>query len=76
MRRPMDLTLPHGAGISGKKKGPENIRALVNGGGRLTMCQPASRADEHWCGLLRVRRPVGGEQARSAYRGVHPQSGK
>jgi hypothetical protein len=32
----MDLTLPHGAGISGKKKGPENIRALVNGGAEAT----------------------------------------
>ena len=28
--------------------------AVVNGGGWLTVCRPASRADERWCGLLRV----------------------
>lgn len=26
----------------------------LNGGGWLTMCRPASRADEHWRGLLRA----------------------
>ena len=45
---------PRHAGISGKKKGPETIRALVSGGGWLTMCRPASRAYEHWRGLLRA----------------------
>lgn len=35
--------IPRGAGISGKKKGPEIIRALVYGGGRLTKCRLASR---------------------------------
>ena len=29
---------PRGVGISGKKKGPEIIRALQFGGGRLTIC--------------------------------------
>jgi hypothetical protein len=46
------------------------------GGGWLTVCRQASRADVHWCRLLRVKRPAGGEQARSACHGVRPQSGK
>ena len=37
-----------------KKKGPEIFRALVYGGGWLTMCRLASRAYEHLCGLLRA----------------------
>ena len=45
---------PRGAGISGKKKGPEIIRALVYGGGWLTVCRLASRAYEHFCGRERV----------------------
>ncbi len=38
------------------KKNPNRIRVgiLSIGGGRLTMCRPASRPDEHWRGLLRV----------------------
>lgn len=49
-----------------EKKGLETVEALGDGGGWLPINKPASRAVEHWCGLLRVKRPAGGEQARSA----------
>ncbi len=52
-----------GTGAIRQEKTPtENGWGFIIGGGRLTMCRLASRAYEHWCGLLRgfkERRSVG-----------------
>ena len=43
-----------GVGAIGQEKTPtENGWGFIIGGGRLTMCWLASRADERWRGLLR-----------------------
>lgn len=41
-------------GETPKEKGPENFRALMNGGGQLASFRLACRANEYWCGSLRI----------------------
>ncbi len=47
-------------------KGLQLVQALVVGGGWLTVCRLASRAYEHWRGLLRANNQLSGDSGELA----------